>query len=541
MGRIRRRWLWLVGAEGALFSLAVLAGFLALGCLGDWIWEWSRAMRMSWLAWVAAATGTVLVRQWVGRCRAVPGMEALGLMVEARRPELRSRLISALQLSKRRWDEPEAAAFVARLNQEAVAWTGAMDLSVILPADRLRRWTGFVAILLLGITLGFAAGWPTSGILLRRAMLDEVGIPRRTRLVETSGAITVGRGDDVTLWARASGVLPKAGQLWVRHESGKEQRLPLDSVAGEEGRYARTMANVMSSFSYRVRVNDSESVPQRVEVLPRPVVTELKLTQVLPRYTGLPARVVVPGELSLLRGSRLQVEGRSSTALQAATFRLSGVGTTLVATVTGNAPEGFQGEIPVQDSRWDAFAIQLEDVRGIGSKDPAVYAVEVVPDLIPQVRMLLPTRREELVTARGTVLMSFEAKDDYGIAGVRIRHQPAGATNGAPGSIELDWTSETGLVSRRRFEWRLSTLVPPLAEGALYEFWVEAADRNDVDGPGIGRSERFLLRVVSEAEKRADLLGRAGDAIGRLGDVAEGQERLNESLGRIILAKPAAP
>ena len=75
----------------------------------------------------------------------------------------------------------------------------------------------------------------------------------------------------------------------------------------------------------------------------------------------------------------------------------------------------------------------------------------------------------------------------------------------------------------------------------MVEFWVEAADRNDGDGPGIGRSERYLLRVVTEAEKRADLLGRAGDAIGRLGDVAQGQERLNDSLGRLILARPATP
>ncbi len=468
-------------------------------------------------------------------------MEALALMVEARRPEVRSRLISALQLSGRPWEDPEAASFVTRLSKEAVALTGALDLSAILPADRLRRWSGWVAILMVGIGLVFAAGWPTSGILLRRAVLEEVGIPRRTRLVETSGAMTVGRGDDVTMWAQAAGVLPKAGQVWVRHASGKDQRLPLDFGGGESGRYARTLANVTGSFTYRVRVNDAESEWQRVEVLPRPVVTELKLTQVLPRYTGLPAREVVPGELSLLRGSRLRVAGQASAGLKAAAFRLSGLDTTFAARVTENAPEGFLGEIPVQDARWDAFAIELEDLRGIRSKDPAVYAVEVVPDLVPQVRMLLPTRREELVTARGTVLMSFEARDDYGIAGVRIRHQPAGATNGAPGSIELDWSSETGPVSRRRFEWRLSTLVPPLAEGALYEFWVEAADRNDVDGPGIGRSDRFLLRVVSEAEKRADLLSRAGDAIGRLGDVAEGQERLNESLGRIILAKPAAP
>lgn len=73
----------------------------------------------------------------------------------------------------------------------------------------------------------------------------------------------------------------------------------------------------------------------------------------------------------------------------------------------------------------------------------------------------------------------------------------------------------------------------------MVEFWVEATDRRQDGGPGVGRSERYLLRIVTEAEKRADLLSRAGDAIGRLGDVALGQERLNETLGRIILEKPS--
>jgi hypothetical protein len=42
---------------------------------------------------------------------------------------------------------------------------------------------------------------------------------------------------------------------------------------------------------------------------------------------------------------------------------------------------------------------------------------------------------------------------------------------------------------------------------------------------------------VSEAEKRADLLNRAGDYLGSISDVAADQERLNKALGATIRAK----
>jgi hypothetical protein len=44
--------------------------------------------------------------------------------------------------------------------------------------------------------------------------------------------------------------------------------------------------------------------------------------------------------------------------------------------------------------------------------------------------------------------------------------------------------------------------------GVSLSFFVEAQDNNSVSGPGIGRSTVFLVRVVTEEELRAALLGR---------------------------------
>lgn len=539
---VRRRIGRLILAEGLLW--AVLGGVLSFGSglVFDGMFELPRAARLFWAAASLGGFLLLVVTRVIGPLRRLPADERVALLVERRRPDLRSRLISALQLGGKSAGNPVADAYVERMVVDAAGATSDLDVRRAVPAEGLRRCARLALPMLAGAMVAFGVAWPSSGVLLRRALGEDVTLPRRTRLVEVTGSRTLGRGDDLTLAAVAEGVIPPAGKLLIRNPSGRLQTLALDPDPARAGRFSRTLANLPGSFTYRVRVNDAESEEFRVEVLPRPVTTNLVLTQTLPEYTGLGVRTLQPGDLSVLRGSRLRLSGTASQPLRTAKVRLLGLELELEAKVFPDGDgAGFEAELAIDDPRLTAFSVDLVDRRGITSQDAAVYAVDVVRDGAPQVRMILPARREELVTPRGQALLSWEVRDDFGLGRLRLCHQPAGATNDVPAHVELDLAGETNALVRRRFEWRLDGLVPPIREGSLIEFWVEATDRNTVDGPGVGRSERYLLRVVSEAEKRADLLGRAGDAIGRLGDVALGQERLNESLGRIILAKPTTP
>ena len=70
------------------------------------------------------------------------------------------------------------------------------------------------------------------------------------------------------------------------------------------------------------------------------------------------------------------------------------------------------------------------------------------------------------------------------------------------------------------------------------EYWFEVIDANDVTGPGVGTVEHYQARIVSEAEKRADLANRLSDAMEGLNGVRQGQEELNNKLGEIIFEKP---
>ena len=50
-------------------------------------------------------------------------------------------------------------------------------------------------------------------------------------------------------------------------------------------------------------------------------------------------------------------------------------------------------------------------------------------------------------------------------------------------------------------------------------------------------AEHYQARVVSEAEKRADLAARLDDTLRGLSDVKDGQEELSKRLGEMIQIK----
>jgi len=177
------------------------------------------------------------------------------------------------------------------------------------------------------------------------------------------------------------------------------------------------------------------------------------------------------------------------------------------------------------------------DTDHMESRDSAVYRVDVLPDKIPVARLTYPERKEELVTRVATLLVGFDAADDFRIAKVRLKYKADTFAAGAEKALELELGGEQPARLRRRYEWRLPETLPGILEGSTIEYWIEVEDNNNATGPGIGSTDHQLAKVVSDAEKRADLLNRAGDYLSSISDVAADQEKLNQSLGRIIREK----
>lgn len=536
----RRRFVIEVGTG---FSLAVIIciELLALLMFADWWFDFPWALRL-FLFLVQFGIFNLLLYRYVFRPQfRPPDDDELALQVERSHPELQSRLISSVQFSRPGALSPWASAGLAASTiEQTEAATAALDFTTVVPTGPLKKLGAAAFTVLLMAGLGFVASRAVSLDLLRRAFLADVAVPRKTRIDWVTGEITVGRGDAVRLEATANGVIPAHGTLALESAGRREQEFTLDRVPDQHGRFARTLENVQEDFNYRVVLNDSQSPAYTVHVVPRPTVNQLECEQIPPAYTGLKPTKRSPGDLSLLAGSQLRFKAKATKDLRSATVRLLGLDQRQALKLDPAAPRDLAGEIAIPTKGLTGMAFEMIDTQEMKSSEGTVYRIDILPDRPPQAKITWPDRKEELITRLATLVVGFDVSDDFAVTQVALKYRVNTLDNGAEKALELGLEGSSTNRIRRRYEWKLGAAQPPLAEGSLIEFWIEARDNNNVTGPGVGTSEHQIARVVTENEKRADLLNRAGDSIGALGDITSDQEKLNRNLGTLILEKTGA-
>jgi len=509
---------------------------LAVAMLLDWWLDcplWARAMM---LFWVLGVTGWLSWRYILTPLRRQPDDDAIALTVEKARPEFRSRLISSMQFPRPGVIVPGTAASLARMTiAETEALAEPIDFTEVISTKELQKVSAWAVAVLALALFSFMYAGEVSRDLLKRAFLSSTLVPRHTRVFVLTGDTRIGRGDAIRLEAAARGVIPNNGRLIVKASGKRTQEYALEK--DKEGKFGRPIENVQQSFDYTVRLNDGVSRTHRIEVVPRPTAASIECEQVFPAYTQLPNAKRPLGDLTLLAGSRLKLVAVATHDLKQAVIRLAGLSNDVPMQVDPKNSREWRGEFAIPSKGLTGFSIEMLDTSGMESRDSAVYRIDVVPDRVPKVRVTYPDRREELVTRQAVQPIAFEATDDFRIAKARLRYRVGESEEAEMKTIELELGTNVVKEMRNVYQWSIRDFQPPLIEGTRIEFWLDVEDNNDVTGPGIGMTEHQLLRVVSENEKRADLLNRAGDFIGTIGDVTGDQEKLNFTLGTLIYDK----
>jgi hypothetical protein len=502
---------------------------------------------MARLLFFVAGVGVALVLSvWFGirPWRKRLADEAVALLIERALPAFRSRFIAAVQLAKAN-NENASPVLVKALVAETTAMAAAMDFSVVIDTRRLRRWLKLAACALLvagGLaTLGESKSLP----LVRRALLFREPVPRKTLIREITAPRVIAIGDSWRVAAVAGGIVPPGGRLIVKSVSGRRQEFDLPRESGPIPTFARTLQSVQESFEYRVALGDAETDPVKVNVKPRPGVVSVECRQIFPAYTRLPPQRRALGDLKILASSRLALKVRTTAAMTSGQLRLVAADHEKIVesaplTVDAKDRSRLAGEITIPATNAAGLTLYFVDEDGIESRAAAIYPLVVLPDEAPTIKITWPDRREELLTREATMLIAFLAQDDYGVARVRLNYA-VDWVEGAPyKTIDLDLGSELPKEINRRFKWRVGQITPRVEEGSVIDYWFEVLDANDLSGPDIGRTEHMQARIVSEAEKRADLANRLSDTMEGLNGVKQGQEHVNQQLGEIIFEKPPA-
>lgn len=534
---VRRKQVGVSAGTGLAILICAVVVLLGAQMLLDWWLDLSWAGRAAFLALNCCIFAYISFQYVLTPILKKPDDDAVALTVEKALPEFRTRLIAAMQLARPGGITPGQSASLAQaMVVETEALAKPREFEKIVKPDRLRRTVALAGgIFVIGL-VSVVMGGRSSVDLLKRAFLWNTPVPRKTRVVGITGNLIVGRGDSVTIAVVANGVISRAGRLFIK-SARRSQEFQMEPDPSTRGKFSRTVENVQESFNYLAQINDGLSKTYRVEVIPRPTIATIQCEQIYPPYTKLGTVKRALGDLSLLAGSRLILKAKATRDLQRASVKMAGLDQEVPMQINPQDAKELSAEIQIPAKGLNGFSIDMLDTQNMASRDTAVYRVDVIPDKVPAAKITYPDRKEELITKHATLIIGFEIADDFQISKARIRYKIGSEERVEQSAIELDLAGESPQRLRRRHEWKMSALNPLLPEGTNIEFWVEAEDNNDVTGPGIGSSEHHIAKVVSEDEKRADLLNRAGDYLGSIGDVVTDQEKLNQSLGALILEK----
>ncbi|HUY36625.1 MAG TPA: hypothetical protein VMV69_28075 [Pirellulales bacterium] len=545
---VRDRWRLLQVGEGALRLLAATAALVIAVVACDnlfWLETGARWLLLIVLgASMALGLASWVVVRWFEDRRD----DFFAAVVEERHPHLRNRLINGLQLG--RGNDYGSPRLIHAIVGDALEATAELDLAGALDRRPLRRtaWvlaTALVALAVYAMSPRFANGFA-------RVLSPWSDIPPYTATQVASvkpGDKQVIEGQSVLITAELTGKLPDtarvfiglAGKAWrasamrpgdAKQGGGKPRIFANPATSGgkqagsaqQKGRFGFTVQQANESFDYYVAAGDGHSRQYHIEVVERPRVERLAVKYTPPTYTQREptANDDFDGEIAALCGSTVEFELTATKPLKEAVLLLDADEPIALSRGTGNgtgdrtwrasfviwgpeahANDAIAGRRVMAPGR---YQIKLAATDGADNLDPLWHAIESVPDQPPTVAFNLPGRDVQVQPAE-TVALEVTAKDDFGVGPVRVVYR----VHDSKDVRELiafpqDGPSKTERI--QRYEWDLGSggLKPgDIKPGDLVQYWAEVADRNDVTGPGMARSQPYSILIRSPEQVLAKL------------------------------------
>jgi len=523
-----RGYLLLDGLAVAMVAAAAAAGG---PLLLDWRWHLQVDMRAVLLAVVVALLGFIVWRRVLTPLGSAVGPPEMALLVERRFPELRSVLISAVRFQRGEVGAAEANSpqLMRKVLEQAAGRTAGLPLTQVLNHKRARLGSGVVLAVLAGFTLALVLAPATMGIWFERAvLLKETPWPQRTRLVVEleDGVLRGVRGDDleVRAYVPPGYETPRLVEIILTCVSGRTGRERMIQV-GQRG-YRHTFNRAAENFEFCLKGGDERTKTYRAELADRPRVERATITVVPPAYTGLEACVLAQGQRSIevLPGSEISLVVETNKPVERAMLMSDG------DALAQAAFDGQAWRVTLRPAQSQTVHFRLIDDLGLENRRPVHFALRLLKDEAPRVRMRLPGAGD-MVTALAVLPVELAVSDDYGLARAELVYQ-------ITGEGEAERTIETpGFnAGQKRYEVQVDVPVASLAAmaGDRITLYARAFDLDEVSGPNLGHSNAVTLRIVPRDELLAELARREQACRAEFERAIDAQEELRGQLLTII-------
>ncbi|MCS7152681.1 MAG: hypothetical protein NZ989_01915 [Bacteroidia bacterium] len=472
--------------RGVLLTLGWSGLIFLLFALTEGIFWWEVPLRrFLWVLWVGGS-GFLLGRwvlypilQYGFRLRGYLSDEEAAKWIGRRLPEIRDKLLNALQLS---YQDPEANAAVALAIEERMRQLSVLPWEASLPTEHLRRY----GLLLVGVILFGAFLWIVSPTVFRegahRFLRPNQAFARPlpyTLIVEGLQSF-YRQGEALKLIFILRGKkLPD--NLVISSERG-----PLSVEKQGIDRYILSLPQLRESFTLFIEANGELLRKIPIKVLQAPLVRDFQLVCIYPPYTKLRADTFTQTNLRVLRGSSIQlsfrIESDRDYTLSSAQLALKSEKNT------------WSGHLAVTSS--GEYTIRIQDDF---FQDSITIRVESYPDLHPSVQLFAEWFNPESWQQK----LRMRLMDDFGFTRAVLWYRIAESST--PGraqsqyrAIPLSISGEA--IQERTFQqdWRSLGIQP----GDKVEYYVEVWDNDAISGPKSSRSILYTLEPIDDPERQ---------------------------------------
>lgn len=485
--RRQRRYFHLRGLAQILIWAVTLA---AIDFFVDWLlifrMRWPVAWRLPLLAANAAVLLWVLYHEWLRHLKRFDAVR-VALQLEGKHPELASLLVSYVQL---RDASPSAMSpsLLAAMRSSALDKVRPLDFREVVDFSRLRRPVVFTLCTLL-FCAAVSVNWPRHiEALLLRMSGRNINYPTQTRIVSSSGNLTIRQGDSVTLTAGVAGRVPQTGEVFVRLADEPAWRT-LALTAGRNADFSRRVEDVFRDADYYFKIGDDRTVEFHVTAVPPPRFVERRVRIAYPAYTGLKEAVADDLNVEALEGSQFSWALRCDPAVRSALLIPEGGAPIPMELLAGG--RDLRCSLPAKATF--KYTFRLTDAAHGFTHDEVWYVARVTSDSPPDIKLLEPTS-DGPATARKKIRLVIRATDDYGLSTIRLAYSVNEAEE-----VKRPLGALKGRQAEAAFDWAVSMATADLKEGDVVTLALEVCDNREGNDSRWSRSAARRLSIVSEA------------------------------------------
>jgi len=537
---MRHRWIaleWgsqlslLVAAMGVAFVILSLSVALTVPSVG---------IRVA----ILAALGTVALALvfWAVAKSTVraPKYTHLALTVEHRHPELKNRLIAALQLADRARANPEGYSLdlIDLTIRQAMEMSQEIDFAAALDRARIKR-SARLAGIGLGAALLLSILFPSLASRSWEAYsnpLTDYSAPIPYDLSVEPGSVEAVKFDDFKIMARVVGAsLPAAATIHQRTVGGDWRVIgPVAAITTakdtspskgtEQAEFRHTIPQIKHDFEYYVTAGERTSPTYAVTAVDRPLVTGLRLEIFPPKYTGIAPSVADEndGTISAPVGTTVKMRLESNRPLSAAAMVFSDGGSRPLEVRSQSASVEFTVD------KNQSYHFSLLDASGRTNPHPIDYSITAIADRQPSVEIVMPGHNLDLTDAMA-VDMKIVAHDDYGFSKMILHTRwLSEGRERAVRDIAMPGANVSGERLESGYFWDLANwgLMPE----DVVHYYVEVRDNDQVPGPQSAQSKTFSVRLPSLDEQIAGFEQARETDLNALDRILEGEREMSRRL-----------